>query len=440
MDRIWLDGARRELRTTGWLLGRFSGRALAAVGDRSAPAWELEMTSSVPLTTPLANPLANPVGASLNPGRAQPSASPNLSANPAPNPAPNPASDPNKIIGGSPSLAAYPQANGPQLQAMLFEQIIQRLPPGLVNLTGEPQEIDILNAAKRQELLSTVLRCWGDLLTDLRLSNLELAQLGDRQPALLSDWWATALGDFLGKYSHLQLADGPVELMPFLLQEQPNVEAAIFRHIPGVEILFSTLLFGTPVALDGVDYRPESPEAMARLGLLAENLLIQMANAIVQPLLNNFADVDGIKQSFYDKRLLSTREIEKFRNNLSWKYRVASRFQEAQDIYESRYGLLRFSEPPEAGGICGITKAAVYAPRRQEMAQLNTFQQVVTLALEVRDAVAPRLEVLTKWAGSAVVYLLTQIVGRGIGLVGRGVVQGVGNSVQDLRKMGKGDR
>ncbi|MEZ2322328.1 MAG: DUF3685 domain-containing protein, partial [Microcoleus sp.] len=38
--------------------------------------------------------------------------------------------------------------------------------------------------------------------------------------------------------------------------------------------------------------------------------------------------------------------------------------------------------------------------------------------------------------GVGVVYVLTEVVGRGIGLVGRGVIQGIGNSLQDS-KFGK---
>lgn len=453
VEKLWLDGAQRELRATRWLLTRFSSRADRALSQiADSQPWELEGSSSVPLKNPWEDSggrLASSDAVAAAGGFIGPSGQ--GSTGQFSNPSSGTVSGTTGTSGGSlvagpadltPQPTLRSKSAGRELQALLFNQISLRMPPGLVNLTGDPQEIDILNQGKRQELLSIVLRCWGDLLTDLRLSNLEQEQLVERRSPLLADWWTTAIGDFLGKYSTLAISNGvtneSVELMPILLQEQPVVESAIFNHIPSVEMLFSTLLFGTPVAIDGVDYRPESPEAMTRLVLLSENLLLQMANGVVQPLLNNFADVDVIKQSFYDKRLLSTREIEKFRNNLSWKYRVGSLFKEAQDIYESRYALLHFSEPLEEGGMGGISKSSVYAPRRVEMAKLNSFQQVVTLALEVRDAVAPRVEVVTRWAGTAVVYLLTQVVGRGIGLIGRGVVQGVGSSMQDLRNMRKG--
>jgi hypothetical protein len=35
--------------------------------------------------------------------------------------------------------------------------------------------------------------------------------------------------------------------------------------------------------------------------------------------------------------------------------------------------------------------------------------------------------------GTGLVYLLTEIIGRGIGLIGRGILKGIGNAFQDKR-------
>ena len=57
------------------------------------------------------------------------------------------------------------------------------------------------------------------------------------------------------------------------------------------------------------------------------------------------------------------------------------------------------------------------------------MQQLVTLALESRDALAPQLQALLRRLGNLVVVVLTQVIGRAIGLVGRGIVQGMGRSI-----------
>jgi Protein of unknown function (DUF3685) len=58
---------------------------------------------------------------------------------------------------------------------------------------------------------------------------------------------------------------------------------------------------------------------------------------------------------------------------------------------------------------------------------------VVTLVLETRDAVAPRIGAVLSFMGNSFVYVLTELVGRGIGLVGKGVLKGLGNVWQDTK-------
>jgi hypothetical protein len=64
----------------------------------------------------------------------------------------------------------------------------------------------------------------------------------------------------------------------------------------------------------------------------------------------------------------------------------------------------------------------------------------VSLALETRDAIAPRLRAIVSSLGSSVIYVLTQVIGRGIGLIGRGIIQGIGSSLQETRFGKNGER
>jgi hypothetical protein len=425
----WLDhqlaqGQQRELRMARWLLQSAVGRdpapvAVAAPASRQLP----------PATGSISNPTA--------PGPRQLSLS--LSLEEGQNgPPETPFSPPIPVL--SPETLT-----SQNLQAILFDQITAKLRSNLINLTAIPLEIDILSLSKKRELLVVVLRCLGDRLTDLRQSKLTPEQLTSRQEVVVQDLWQTALTDFFGKYAVLSLPllsnpsntkdqkpltvpANPIDLVPKLLEPRSAelVYTAILRRIPYLEAILQTLIFKAPIAIDGVDYRPHSPEALARLGQITENLVLQVANGVVQPLLNTFGDVEAIKHTFYNQRLLSTREIERFRNDLSWKYRFVYYFEEPRNIYESRYWLLTLGDQ-------GIRRIAVYAPRQEELAQVEGVQQTITFGLEVRDAIAPRLQALTAWVGTGIVYLLTQVVGRAIGLIGRGILQGIGNSWQDGR-------
>ncbi len=338
-------------------------------------------------------------------------------------------------------------------QGSLFDSVAAKLQFDLVNLTGVPLEIDILRSTKKRELISCILRKLRDLLEELRLGQVQQTQLSEKMPAILRDLWEATIIDFFGRYYTVQtgesaifdsnqptlklresqeqisMAGNRLEVVPVLLADETSVAAQILNKIPMIAEFFAHLLFEIPLVVDNISCVAGSPQAMQRAEALLENLAIQVASGVVQPLLNNFAYVEEIKQTFYDGKLISTREIEQFRNDLSWKYRWNSYFVEPKAIFESRFWLYIFGES-------GIKRISIYAPRNQELAQLSGWQLVLTLLLEARDAIAPRVRAVISLLGAAVVFVLTQVIGRGIGLIGRGIIQGIGNSLQDS-KFGK---
>lgn len=345
---------------------------------------------------------------------------------------------------------------GDDWQGSLFESLAAKLQFDVVNLSGVPLEIDVLRSTKKLELINCILGQLQEVLQELRFSQVQPAQLPQKMPAILRNLWQDTVIDFFGRYYTLEVRENAsldevktdlkvsnnlaesteffrtingVEVVPVLLSDREEVGKQIIDKIPLTVDFFAHLLFENPLIVDNNSCVAGSPEAMQRAEYLLENLVIQVANGVVQPLLNNFGNVEEVKQRFYDGKLISTREIERLRNNLSWKYSWESYFVEPKAIFESRFWLFVLRDS-------GIQRVCIYAPRNAELAQLSGWQLGLTLLLEARDAVAPRLRAVVALFGVGVVYVLTEVIGRGIGLVGRGVIQGIGNSLQDS-KFGK---
>lgn len=401
LDQIVLAGRRRELRSARWLLNQMLG---------SAPE-----TRSQPIVPPPIVPIL------IAPSRRSNSA---LSV-------PNPLATV-RVDSSAPRLTP-PPASVRSLQVALFDSLAARLQSSLRNGMETPLEIDILKEEKKRELLYTILRKLEETLDELRFSQVQAEQLAGQRSRILQDLWQAVLSDFFGKYYTLHLPDRSVAVIELLQQDFAIVETAILNKIPLIPEVLTHLLFLSPLTIDDASYEAGTVEAMARVEILLQNLLIQMANAVMQPLLNQLGDVAEIKQSFYDKRLLPSREVERFRNQLSWKYRVEQWLGEPQAIFESRFNLLVIHEP-------GIIKTCIYAPRNSELAELAGVQYAVTLALEARDAIAPRLRAAVSFVGSGLVYVLTEVLGRGLGLIGRGVIKGIGSALQDAKSTRSSDR
>jgi len=306
------------------------------------------------------------------------------------------------------------------LQSDLFASCVAKLQFSLRNVTDVPLEIDIFREDKKRELLYLILQKLAEQLDELRASQIEINQLYEVKNTLIHDLWQAAITYFFGKFSRIKLGDKNIEIVNFLLQNTEVVQRDILNKIPLVCELYSYLLFQTELNIDNTSYPVVSVEAKSQALMILENLLIQVANGVVQPLLNSLADVEVIKQNFYGRQFISTREIERFRNNLSWKYRIKNYINEPKAVFESRYEL--FVIAPR-----GIANTSVYAPRNQELEKLSNIPLVVTLLLEFSDAIAPRLKSLLAFVGSGIVFILTQIVGRGLGLIGRGILQGIGS-------------
>ncbi|MEH2053999.1 DUF3685 domain-containing protein [Nostoc sp.] len=312
------------------------------------------------------------------------------------------------------------------LQSVLFASCVTKLQFPLKNVTEIPLEIDIFREDKKRELLYLILQKLAQQLDELRASNIEINQLYEVKNILIRDLWQVAVTDFFGKFSRIQIGNQNIEIVNLLLQNTEVVQRDILNKIPLICELYSYLIFQIELNIDNASYSVVSAEAKSQALMILENLLIQVANGVVQPLLNSLADVEEIKQNFYGQQLISTREIERFRNDLSWKYRLRNYIKEPKAVFESRHEL--FVIVPR-----GIANTSVYAPRNQELVRLSNIPLVVTLLLEFSDAIAPRLKSLLSFVGSGIVFILTQIVGRGLGLIGRGILQGIG-SVSSVEK------
>ncbi|MEH2396550.1 DUF3685 domain-containing protein [Nostoc sp.] len=306
------------------------------------------------------------------------------------------------------------------LQSELFASCVTKLQFSLRNVTDIPLEIDIFREDKKRELLYLILQKLAEQLDELRASQIEINQLYEVKFILLRDLWQAAITDFFGKFSRIKLGNQNIEIVNFLLQNTEVIQRDILNRIPLSCEFYSYLLFQTELNIDNTSYPVVSAEAKSQALMILENLLIQVANGVVQPLLNSLADVEAIKKKFYGHQLISTREIERFRNDLSWKYRLTNYINEPKAVFESRYEL--FVIAPR-----GIAKTSVYAPRNQELVKLSNIPLVVTLLLEFSDAIAPRLKSLLAFLGSGIVFILTQVIGQGLGLIGRGILQGIGS-------------
>ena len=309
----------------------------------------------------------------------------------------------------------------------LFDRLILKLEVARIspvsrldNLGPIALEIDVLTIEMQVSLLTTIAMV---LQAEVgRLREVGLAALHDRIPEILQTVWGIVVIQFFccesEPSSESSIANG--------VQQSAARINVLLERIPLVADWMAYGLWGMPLSLDNQPYGVGTPQADDRALLLLENTVLRLANAVIQPLLNQFSDVEWVKGRYFKIQYASSRELMQFRNDLSWRYRRDRWLDTPTDIFESQYRLLYLAEN-------GITETMIYAPRQRELAALSGLPLALTLVLETRDAISPRLRSVFALIGTGVVYVLTEVVGRGIGLVGQGIIKGIGNAWNDRR-------
>jgi len=300
-------------------------------------------------------------------------------------------------------------------------ELRQRIRQGLSNRSGQLLALEGLNPERRVDLLLALLDQLELLRSQLAASPIQPQHLGEQWLALQRELRQQALARMASPYVRLP-QDGQLRPVAETLLRSSDLDGND-PELPDPQPMLSALVLGQPLLVEGHLLSPDEPLAVLHLQRLVANWLLRNAEQVAAQTLACCGAWPELRRYLLVADLLSTRNLERLRNQLNAQQRWATLLQHPIAIYESRRALLTI----EAGAI-GIQ--LLTEPRDQELKRLSWAQQLVTLALESRDALAPQVQSLVRGLGQVLVVLLTQVLGRAIGLVGRGVVQGMGRSLR----------
>ncbi|MGB1416791.1 MAG: DUF3685 domain-containing protein [Synechococcus sp.] len=375
--RLLLEGRRRELRSAHGLLLWLWGPL------------QLGLTDAVP----------------LHPTTATPSTPPPIQHQP-----------------GSTAITLR-QRNALAVWEAIQERITDSLDSGLINATGRLLALDGLNSLRRRELVLALLQQLEAVLHRLRDSSADHTQPDETWGQLQGELRRQALTDMAGSYVQLPRAG---ELLPVAQELLDHADlSSTDAELPNPSAMLAPLLAGQPVLVNGQLLPPDDPRALLQLEALVSNWLIRTAELIGSDLLDLCGEWPELRRYLLREELVSTRELERLRNQLNAQLRWEDWIQHPIDLYESKRTLFQL----QSGRIVPIQRLE---PRDEELSKLGWWQRQVALLLETRDALAPQLHALIQRLGDLLVVILTQVIGRGIGLIGRGIAQGMG------RHLGRG--
>jgi hypothetical protein len=313
------------------------------------------------------------------------------------------------------------QRNADGVWASLAARLRPALAAGPGNGSGQLLALEALRPERRSDLLLALLDQLQMLRQQFASEAVAAVELSERWRQLQPQLRQMALRAMASPYVQL-----PREGRLCGVAEQLIREAALEvsdPELPPPQAMLATLVLAQPLLVEGRLLPADEPRAVLHLELLVSNWLVRSAELLAADVLASCAAWPELRRYLLRPDLLSTRSLERLRNQLNAQLRWQSWWERPVALYESRRLLFGLQEST-------VVAVNLTEPRDTELRQLGWPQQLVTLALESRDALAPQVQALARGLGDLLVVLLTQVLGRAIGLVGRGIVQGMGRSLR----------
>ncbi len=291
---------------------------------------------------------------------------------------------------------------------------------GLVNSTGGILALESLNNPRQKELLNSLLLQLDQIIQKLREQEITEVPYFETWLAIQPELRKQAVREMIGSYVRLPW-EGALTPVAEKLLEISSLEDSD-EDLPSPEFMLNSLVLNKTIEVNGQFLSPDDPRGLIQLERFVSNWLIRTSELVSAGILGSCGEWPELRRYLLNPNLISTRELERLRNQLNSLNRWKSFIQRPIQIYESKRLLYTIKEG-------AISPIYVTEPRDEELRKLDWLQQQVALLVEARDALAPQLQALVKKVGDLMVVILTQVIGRAIGLIGKGIAQGMGRSL-----------
>ena len=307
-----------------------------------------------------------------------------------------------------------------ELWKVIYKRVNERIQDDLINSTDELVALYSLNSFKRHNLLKTLLQEFSIIINKLDSMNDQEERFEDILQSITPELRANTLRNFIDSYDHLLKNGVEVSISDFLVD---NAQLDILDdELPSIALIIDPILNNKPIHIDGEYISTEDPRCVIQLEMLILNWILRTAEIVGEEIISSCSEWPELRKYFLNKELVSTRELERKRNHINTKNQIQNLFRKPVRLYESKrlYYTIKNNK---------IEKIIIFEPRDDELKKLDWAQRQIAFIIELRDALAPQVQATIQYLGDLIVLILTKVVGRSIGLIGRGIAQGMGKNL-----------
>lgn len=284
------------------------------------------------------------------------------------------------------------------------------LETAMVNRSRVLLGIDVLRNDVKRELLHTVLLTVEEILIKLITLSKTNTKVYSSKVILLY-LIRTSMRRFILKYYGINII-----ISSKLINESPYIRSVFSDAHLLIKVTFYALLKPKSPIFKNTFVPVFKKTSDRLLELLFDNLIIQISECISRLLLDNFSLIPDARATLFRLNFLSTRALERFKNNLDWQDRRRCYIKRPLNIYENQYEAWFFTQ-------YGFYRQRIYANRFAQLLTLDTRAIVIINYIEFQDFVICRLEEALVTFADASRYFLTYVIGQIIGLIWKGIIE-----------------
>ena len=307
-----------------------------------------------------------------------------------------------------------------EIWKVIYKRVDERIKEDLTNSTDELAALFSLNNVKRTNLLRTLLNEFSIVIKKLDSKDSQEKRFESNTQSITPDLRSNTLRNFIDSYDRLQKNGVEVSIADFLVN---NADLDIIDdELPSINLIIDPILNNKPILIDGKYFSVEEPRAVIQLEMLILNWILRTAELVCEEIISSCSEWPELRKYFLNKELVSTRELERKRNHINTKNQLQNIFKKPVRLYESKR--LYYTVKNNI-----VEKIIILEPRDDELRKLDWAQRQIAFIIELRDALAPQIQSIIQYIGDLIVLILTKVVGRSIGLIGRGIAQGMGKNL-----------
>ncbi len=231
-----------------------------------------------------------------------------------------------------------------------------------------------------------------------------------------------ALINISDSYLRIKRNGVSTSLNDFIFNEFENIKYNNFDiETHNIFTIIDPIINNEPLIYDGKVLPLYETESFRIFEEIVSNWVLRTSNMLSADIFNFCSGWPELRRLLINPQLQPTRSFERFRNNINNYDRWHDNFYMPIYLYESKREYIDLIDN-------SFVRYYKNENRESDLEKLEWFQKQVTLLIEIRDALAPQLEIAVKYIGDIFVTILTKIIGKAIGLIGKGILQGLGRS------------